>query len=194
VRRIFSFALLLCLGTAPVQAGRRELKVRDAGGHEAFTIKWEETGAKLVDPHERELARIKPHADRIKIEDAADVLLGALTGDAEKLSIKSAEKNVLFVLRRHGDGYKLEDAHDLLLAKLERKGPDEVRAEDGAGKTLFKAKRKHGKLVLTNSAEAPVLTTDGAASLMGFAIFGLDRLSQPQQAAIFWRLDALAVP
>jgi hypothetical protein len=195
MRRI-GILLMLGLAAGAVAApGKRELKVREAGGREVFTIKWEASGAKLVDPGERELARLKPHGDRLKIEDAHDALVGEVSGDAGKLSIKDVEKNVVFVLRRQADGdYKLEDGHDGLLAKLERKGPDSVRVEDAAGKTLFKVKNKHGKVVLTDAAEAPVLGAVGPASLMGFAVLGLDRLSPPQKAAIFYRLDELAVP
>jgi hypothetical protein len=193
MRRLALFTLLLATTTF---ASTRALELRDGGGRETFTVKWEPRGAKLVDPAARELARFEPKdADRLKIKDAADAFLGEVTGDAQKLSVKNAEKNVVFVLRRQGDGdYKLEDGHDGLLAKLERKGPDYVRGEDAAGKTLFKAKSKHGKLVLTNAAETTILTTAGTASLMGFAVFGLDRLTPPQRAALFYRLDTLAVP
>lgn len=188
-------AIALSFLTATALAGERELKLEDAGGREIFTLKWEASGAKLVDPSEHELARLKPKDDRLKIEEAADAFVGEVTGTVDKLSIKDATKSLLFVLRRQADGdYKLEDGHERLLAKLERKGPDYVRVEDGAGQTIFKVKSRHGKLVITSAANAPTLSTQGPASLMGFAMFALDRLSPAQKAAAFYRLDTMGVP
>jgi hypothetical protein len=194
MRRI-AIVVGLCLASgAGAAPGRRELKVREASGREVFTLKWEASGAKLVDAGEHELARLKPHGDRLKIEDARDAFLGEVNGDATKLSIKNVEKNLVFVLRRQtGGDYQLEDGHEGLIARLTRQGPDDVRAEDAAGKTLLKAQRKQGRIVVTGSAER-ALSADGPASLMGFAVLGLERLSPPQKAAIFYRLDELAVP
>jgi hypothetical protein len=192
-----ALALLMVLaGLAPGRPAlaRPPLKVRDAGGHEVYTVKWLEDGAKLVDPRDQELARMKPREDRVKINGPDDAPIGTLSGDATKIKIEGPDKAVLFVLRRQTDGdYKLEDAHDGLLAKLKIKG-DAVRVEDAGGATLCKAKRKGGKLVLTDAAEAPTLTAEGTASLMGFAVLGLQRLTPPQRAALLYRLDALGIP
>jgi hypothetical protein len=191
VALVFALALL-----APGMAGARPaLKVRDAAGREVFTIKWLDDGAKLVDPGERELARLKPREDRVKINGPDDTPLGLISGDAAKIKVETADKALLFVLRRQADGdYKLEDARETLLAKLKIKGGDAIRVEDAAGATLCKAKRKGGKLVITDAAEAPKLTADGPASLMGFAALGLERLTPPQRAALLYRLDALGIP
>src|SRR5262249_53364899 len=156
---------------------RRVFELRGPKGEALFRIKWMDAGAKLVDSTNREIARIKPHEDRIKITDAKDVVIGALTGDADKLNIKAGDKEVQFVLRHQPDGdYRLEDAHDSLLVKIKRKEPDYLRGEDAAGKTLFKAKRKQDKLVITNASETVIFSAQGAGSLLGFAMFGIDRL------------------
>jgi hypothetical protein len=193
-----ALALLAVLaGLAPGRpaGARRALEVRDGAGREVFTIKWMDDGAKLVDPREQELARLKPREDRVKITGPDDAAIGAVSGDAAKIKVEGADRAVLLVLRRQSDGdYKLEDAHDTLQAKLKVKGADAVRVEDAGGATLFKAKRKGGKLVITDATELPVLTAEGTASLMGFAVLGLQRLTPPQRAALLYRLDALGVP
>jgi hypothetical protein len=192
--RAAALAVLAVLAAAPRAEARPTLKVRDGAGREVFSLKWEVDGAKLVDPQDRELARLKPRDDRVKINGPDDAPLGVLGGDATKLEVRSGDKTLLFVLRRQADGdYKLEDARAGLLAKLEVKGPDYVRVEDAGGATLYKVKRKGGKIVATDPGDRPVLAAEGAGSLMGFAVLGLERLSQPQRAGLYYRLDALGV-
>jgi hypothetical protein len=195
VRVAVAVAVVLA-GLAPCRAAeaRPALEVR---GREVFSVQWMEDGAKLVDSRGHELARLKPREQRVKINGPDDAVLGVLSGDAAKLKVKvdDADKAVLFVLRRQSDGdYKLEDGREGLLAKLKLKGADAVRVEDASGATLCKARRKAGKLVITDAAELTMLSAEGTASLMGFAVLGLQRLTLPQRVALLYRLDALGVP
>jgi hypothetical protein len=190
------YALLLCLAAGQALAApSAHLKVKDPTGRELFTIKLMDDGAKLVDPADHELARLKRRDDRVKIVGPGDVVLGNLSGGAEKISVKSDDKNVLFVLRRKPDGdYALEDGREATIYKLKIKGPDYLRVEDAGGTTLFKAKRKDGKASVRDGADRELFSADGSPSLVGFAVLALDRLTPPQRAALYYRLDALGVP
>lgn len=192
-------SMLMRLPEAPAQAAESSdesgLTVTDGDGRPLFGIKRTDHGAKLVDATDRELARLEAHGDRVKITDANNAVVGGVTGGAKKLHVKAGDKDLLFVLERQGDGdYKLVDAHEGLVAKLKMKGTDHVRVEDSTGKTLFKVKHKGDKVVLFDPTDAPALIARGAKSLLAFAAFGLDRLNRPQQAAVFYRLEALKVP
>ncbi|MEP3478519.1 MAG: hypothetical protein ABJZ55_04670 [Fuerstiella sp.] len=163
-----------------------KIKFKGADGEVSFSVKPEGDGAKLVDSTEQEIARFTVDGNKLKVKDAADVVLGFVVVVDGHFKIKNAKQTVeLFKLQSQADGdWKLENGGGDLIYKIKKRDYG-FEIEDGNDNSVSKAKRKSGKTSLRNSAEETVLYTKDDISTLAFACMGLDSVkSQPLQAGL----------
>lgn len=163
-----------------------KLKFKGADGEVSFSVKPESDGAKLVDADEKEIARFTVDQNKLKIKDAADVVLGYVVVVDGHFKIKNAEQTEeLFKLQMQSDGdWKLEDGGGKLIYKIKKRDYG-FEIEDDNDNSLSKAKLKSGKTSLRNTAEETVLYTKDKINTLAFACMGLEAVkSQPLQAGL----------
>lgn len=153
-----------------------KVKWKRDGETEAYSLKPKDDGAKLVDANEQELARYNVDSSgKIKIKDAADVVLGYVNGDLEKVKLKDPndQEIVLLQLIRQDDGdFKVEDGAETLLAKIKRRDYG-WKMEDASGTELGKLKVKDGKTSVRNPGDETVLYTKDVFGSLAAAVVGL---------------------
>lgn len=163
-----------------------KLKFKGADGEVSYSLKPEADGAKLVDANEREIARFTVDQNKLKIKDAADVVLGYVIFADNHFKIKNADQTQeLFKLQAQSDGdWKLEDGRGKLIYKIKKRDYG-FEIEDDKDNSHSKAKLKSGKTSLRNRAEETVLYTKDEINTLAFASMGFEALkSQPLQAGL----------
>ena len=169
-----------------VRAISSKLKFKGEDGEVSFSVKPEADGAKLVDAKEQEIARFTVDANKLKVKDAADVVLGYVVVVDGHFKIKNAEQTVeLFKLQSQADGdWKLENGGGDLIYKIKKRDYG-FEIEDGNDNSVSKAKQKSGKTSLRNMAEETLLYTKDDISTLAFTCMGFDAVkSQPLQAGL----------
>lgn len=168
-----------------------KLKFKRDDGSEAFAIKFKADGAKLVDGSDQEIVRLKlDENQKIKIKAPDEKTLGYIISKGDYWKIENAEQTQeLFVLRRQDDGdYKLEDGNDQPLYRIKARDYGfEVETTDK--QSLYKIKVKGKKTSLRNANDETVLSTKSPIAPAAMASFGLDQLSQAQQAALAFAVN-----
>ena len=163
-----------------------KLKFKGPDGEVAFSVKPESDGAKLVDGSEQEIARFTVDQNKLKIKDAADVVLGHVIVVDGHFKIENADQTrELFKLQMQSDGdWKLEDSGGRLIYKIKKRDYG-FEIEDDKNNSLSKAKLKGGKTSLRNTAEETVLYTKDEINTLAFACMGFEAVkSQPLQAGL----------
>ena len=171
---------------ATVRGISSKLKFKGADGEVSFSVKPEPDGAKLVDAKEQEIARFTVDENKLKIKDAADVVLGYVVVVDGHFKIKNAEQTQeLFKLQMQSDGdWKLEDGGGKLIYKIKKRDYG-FEIEDDNDNSLSKAKLKSGKTSLRNTTEETVLYTKDKINTLAFACMGLEAVkSQPLKAGL----------
>ena len=162
------------------------------GDTELFAIKYKDDGAKLVDASGAELARFKlDESGKVKIKDAADTVLGYIVSQPGKWKVENADQTQeLYIFRRQDDGdYKLEDGADTQIYRIKvREYGYEIETPDK--QSLYKVKQKENKISLRDANDQTVLSTKDAVVPVAIAPFGFDVLTQEQQAALSFAVNA----
>ena len=162
------------------------------GDTELFAIKHKDDGAKLVDASGAELARFKlDEAGKVKIKDAADVVLGYIVSQPGAWKVENSDQTQeLYIFRRQDDGdYKLEDGADTQIYRIKvREYGYEIETPDK--QSLYKVKQKDSKISLRDATDQTVLSTKDAVIPVAIAPFGFDVLTQEQQAALSFAVNA----
>lgn len=178
---------------APVtvaQTSTDQLKFKHDDGSEAFALKFQDNGAKLVDSNDQEIARLTINdSGKVKIKDPSDAELGYVVSYDGYWKVKNADQTQdLFVLKvREGDGYRLEDGQGNRLYRIKPRdyGYEVQTAEEVS---LYKIKLKDDKLSLRDANDATVISIRSAMSPAAMTAFGLDDLSLEQQAALAYAI------
>ena len=173
------------------QSSVEKLKFKRDDGSEAFSLKFKPDGAKLVDGNDQELARLNlDETQKVKIKGPDDTVLGYIVPKGGYWKIENPEQTQeLFILRRQDDGdYKLEDGSDQQLYRIKARDYGfEIETPDK--QSLYKVKVKGGKTSLRNASDETVLSTKSPIAPAAMASFGLDQLSQEQQAALAFAVN-----
>lgn len=167
-----------------------KLKFKTGNGDEAFSIKPQDDGAKLIDSDDKELARFKLDGSKLKIKDADDVVLGYIVATDDHYKIKDAKQEVeLWKLQRQQDGdWKLKNGQDELVYKIK---PREYGFEilDPAEATVFKAKLKEGKTSLRDRSEKTVYSSHDKLPTVAMTCLGFEAIDGlPIRAALMTML------
>ncbi|MBD2744240.1 hypothetical protein H6H02_22195 [Coleofasciculus sp. FACHB-1120] len=174
-----------------VATNTEKIKFKQEGGAEAFALKPEADGAKLLDEKDKEIARFNVDAGgKVKIKSAADKVLGYVVVKDGYWKIENADQTKeLYVLRRQNDGdYKLEDGADKEIYRIKARDYGfEVESPDK--QSLYKVKVKNGKTSLINAADKPVFSTKSQVNPAAIASFGFDVLSKEQKAALAYAVN-----
>lgn len=168
-----------------------KIKFKDANGKTAFSLKFRDDGAKLVDGEEKELARFIRSGKKIKIKDPDDKVLGYIAVTPDKLRLESVdEKSELFTLQRQADGdWKLEDPTQARVYTIKRREYG-VEIEDTKKTSLFKVKSKSGKTSLRDASDKTVYQTNEQISAAAMGCFALDKAGDLRwRAALAFALD-----
>ena len=94
-------------GSKRPAAVQPKVKVKNGDGETAFSIKWKDDGAKMVDGQEQELARYNVSPGKMKVKDPDDQVLAYLVGlpSGGRVKVKDAsQEKELFKLIRQDDG------------------------------------------------------------------------------------------
>lgn len=168
-----------------------EIKFKQDGGKEAFSIKPEANGAKLVDGNDKELARLTVDSrQKVKIKNADDRVLGYVVANNNAWKIENADQTEeLYILRRQTDGdYKLENGaeQEIYRIKMREYG---FEVESPTKQSLYKVKVKDGKISLRDKSEQTILYTKSQLTPTAIACFGFDVLTREQQAALAYAVN-----
>ncbi|HSP79264.1 MAG TPA: hypothetical protein VLQ93_12085 [Myxococcaceae bacterium] len=163
-------------------------KFKDGQGHEAFSLKLKDDGAKLVDASGQELARFKWKGDALKVSGPDDTVLAYITGTPDKLKVKDATREVeLFTLKRRPDGgLKLTDGGDVLLYELEVKD-DGIKLQDARNREVARVRVRDGKVSLRNPDDETLYSTKAPVSAAAAACLAFERMSLPLRVALLYR-------
>jgi len=172
------------------QASTEKIKFKQANGAEKFSLKFKSDGAKLVDGADAEIARLNLDGNKVKIKDAADVVIGYVVSQDGYWKLENAEQTEeLYVLRRQDDGdYKLETGDDTPVYRVKARDYG-YEIETPAKESLYKVKVKKGKISLRDASEETVLSTKSAMTPAAMVPFGFDVLTPPQQAALAYAVN-----
>ncbi|WP_008309706.1 hypothetical protein [Leptolyngbya sp. PCC 6406] len=172
------------------QSSTDQLKFKHDDGSEAFALKFQDNGAKLVDSSDQEIARLTVNdGGKVKIKDPSDTELGYVVSYDGYWKVKNADQTQdLFVLKaREGDGYRMDDGQGNRLYRIKQRdyGYEIQTAEEVS---LYKIKLKDGKLSLRDVNDDTVISIRSAMSPAAMTAFGLDALSLEQQAALAYAI------
>ncbi len=180
--------------TAPSKqavASTETIKFKRDDGAEAFSLKAMSDGAKLVDAADQELARFNVDAQqKIKIKNAADQVLGYVVPEAGYWKLENAEQSQeLYVLRQQDDGdFKLETGDNQPIYRIKKREYG-FEIETPQKQSLYKVKVKEGKTSLRNAQDQTILSTRSSVRPEAIAVFGFDKLSPEQQAALAYAVN-----
>lgn len=178
------------------QSSVEKLKFKRDDGSEAFSLKFKPDGAKLVDGSDQEIARLKlDESQKVKIKGPDETVLGYVVSKGGYWKIENAEQTQeLFILRRQDDGdYKLEDGNDQPLYRIKARDYG-FEIETPEKQSLYKVKVKGEKTSLRNASDETVISTKSPIAPAAMASFGLDQLSQEQQAALAFAVNLTEGP
>lgn len=165
-----------------------KVKVKKAGGATAFALKFYDDGLKLLDDKEDEIARItRTKSQKYKIKDAADNILGYVTGSSNKFKIVDKTQQVtLFIFQSQSDGdWKLEslDNEELLLYKVGNRDYG-WKIETSNETKVSKVKVKNGRTTISDNNDETTLYTNDEYSSLAIVPFTFNEMTKPQQAAL----------
>ncbi len=174
---------------SPGSSSGKKIKFKDTDGNIAFSLKWKDDGAKLVDSGETKLARIKRKDNKVKVKAPDETVLAYITGDG-KHKIKNADQSeTLFVFQAQEDGdYKFKTGDDSLVYKIKKRDYG-FEIKDAEGKELYKVKVKGDKVSLRDSSDKTIYSTKHGASPVAMACLGFDALALPVRIGLFYRVQ-----
>jgi hypothetical protein len=204
---LYPFLLSGCSSTSPPKpqissspiaqpsaiAHSKLIEIKGGQGQVLFALKPMDDGAKLLNPAHKELVRLKMD-DRfqLKIKEGGDRVTGYVVAEAGGTLWKLKDANqakVLYTMHRQSDGdYKLEDSSDRLLYRIKKRG-DGFEIENPSKQSLYKVKVKGDKTSLRDAQDKTKLSTKSMLAPITMACFGLDGLSQAQQAALAYAVN-----
>lgn len=175
--------------TPTTSSSGTKIKFKDTDGEIAFSLKWKDDGAKLVDSGETKLARIKRKDNKVKVKAPDETVLAYITGDG-KHKIKNADQTeTLFVFQAQEDGdYKFKTGDDTLVYKIKKRDYG-FEIKDAEGKELYKVKVKGDKVSLRDSGDKTIYSTKHGASPVAMACLGFDILAIPVRIGLFYRVQ-----
>lgn len=174
-----------------VAVSNETIKFKQDGGKEAFSLKPEANGVKLVDGNDKELARLTVDSkQKVKIKNADDRVLGYVVTNNNGWKIEDAEQTKeLYILRRQADGdYKLENGADQEIYRIKMREYG-FEIESSTKQSLYKVKVKDGKISLRDKSEQTILYTKSQLTPTAIACFGFDVLTSEQQAALAYAVN-----
>jgi hypothetical protein len=171
----------------------KRIEIKGDQGTVLFALKPMEDGAKLLDPSNGELVRLKmDDRFKLKIKEGGDRVTGYVVAEAGGTIWKLKDANqakVLYTLHRQPDGdYKLEDGSDRLLYRIKKRG-DGFEIENPTKQSLYKVKVKGDKTSLRDAKDKTKFSTKSMLAPITMACFGLDGLTQAQQAALAYAVN-----
>lgn len=180
---------------ASTPARASKMKFKDEGGAATLVIKWyEDGGAKLLDGAEKELARYTWSSGKLKIKDAADQVLGYVTGEAPVFKLEDpGQERLLFRLQQQEDGdWKLEDPEGKLLLRIKQRSYG-VEVETPDDQRFASVKRKEDKISLKKASGAILHETHEPISADALACLALEPVGpMALRGALLVRLETLS--
>ena len=152
-----------------------KIKLKNAKGKTAFSLKPQPDGAKLVDGKEKEVARYKLSPGKLKIKDANDKTLAYIIMAHPHLHIEDAKQEErLWKLQRQSDGdWKLERRNDTLVYRIKKRSYG-FEIETPKKQSLHKVKFKSGKTSLRDAKDQTVLSTKNKIDPLALSCLGLE--------------------
>lgn len=154
-----------------------KVKFKDGNAKTAYSLKFREDGAKLVDGEEKEVARYTVSGRKIKIKDGDDNVLGYIVGDGKKFKVEDAGQQITFFkLQPQDDGdWKLEDRKGQLVYRIKKRDYGyEIETPDD--KRYRKLKSDKGKISLRNAKEETIYSTRGDIKALAVTCVGCDAI------------------
>jgi len=174
-----------------------KIKIKTGEGAAAYSIKWKDDGAKLVDENEQELARynVSDGGRKLKIKDPEDQVIAYLVGSAGsgRIKVEGADQETeLFKLIRQDDGdWKLEDSSDKLLVRIKVRDYG-AELESAADVSLYKVKARDGKTSLRDAKDKTLWYSNSPVRPLSFACLGLDVIEDVRvRAALLVQMQAV---
>jgi hypothetical protein len=169
------------------------IEMKGDQGKVLFALKPMDDGAKLLDSTNKELARFKmDDRFKLKIKEGGDLVTGYIVAEANGTIWKlkdASQSKVLYTMHRQTDGdYKLERGSDQLLYRIKKQAYG-FEIENPAKQSLYKVKVKGDKTSLRDAQDKTKLSTKSMLAPVTMACFGLDGLSQAQQAALAYAVN-----
>jgi hypothetical protein len=178
------------VATAKRDLARKNITFKTGAGERLYEFKFEDDGAKLVDPEEQEIARFNVQDRKVKIKLPDETVVAYIVAKDGEFQIRDESQKVeLFEMKSQADGdWKLKDGEDRLLSVIKKRDYG-FEIEDGSEKSLFKSKLKDGKRSLRNAAEDTVLYTKDEFPPISVVCLGLDKIdSLPIRAGLAFAL------
>ena len=163
-----------------------KIKFKKPGGETAFSIKLKDGDLKLVDPNEKELARVTvTEGGKFKLKDSGDEVLGYVTGEFPRFKIKdAAEKETLFEFGRQNDGdWKLKRAEDMEICRIGKRDYG-WKIEDGSKNDLGRVKVDGERTSIRDSGGQVRYYTNDFVPSLSVVPFGMPELTRGQAAAL----------
>lgn len=153
----------------------KKIKFKDAKGKNAFSLKPQADGAKLVDGQEKEVARYKLSPGKLKVKDANDKTLAYIIMAKPHLHIEDAKQEErLWKVQRQSDGdWKLERRNDTLVYRIKKRSYG-YEIETPKKQSLHKVKFKSGKTSLRDAKEQTVISTKNKIDPLAMSCLGLE--------------------
>ena len=168
-----------------LDGNHRPIALSGSDVQEAFCIKPEHDGAKLVAPGEVELARFTREGNKLKVKGPDDAVLGFVVAIGDRYKLKDAEQIDLFEFQQTpGGDWKLKDNNEELLYRIKHR-PYGFEIEDASETSLFKIKKDSGKTSLRNASDETILSTKDGLAALAMVAFGLEAIeSLPIRGAL----------
>jgi hypothetical protein len=198
---LFGLAVTACGGSAPDAAvplavppaesapndesPTDKIRWRDASNGLLLELKPRDGGYTLADGADVKIGSIKVEADRVKLEDAEGVELAKVKMKEDGgVELEDASGNRLYRIKLDPDGsFRVRNASDETVYKAKLKD-DGYEVRDASGATLAKAKARDGKVNFKTEEGESLGELKGTENARAAMWLALDGLPPRQRAAI----------